>query len=65
MLLVLQDDDLEKQNEALTVLQKLTKPSSLGDDHLYLSEDDIIAKHVTQLQKKYMDFLKETESQYK
>ena len=65
MLLVLQDDDLEKQNEALTVLQKLTKPSSLGDDYLYLSEDDIIAKHITQLQKKYMDFLKETESQYK
>ena len=37
----------------------------MGDDHLYLSEDEIIAKHITQLQKKYMDFLKETESQYK
>ena len=65
MLLVLQDDDIEKQNEALAVLHKLTKPSSLGDDHLYLSEDDIIQKHIVQVQKKYMDFLKETESQYK
>lgn len=54
MLLVLQDD-LTKQQESLYLLQKLVKAD----------EDEIVNKHIQDLQKKYLDFLKETESQYK
>ena len=43
MLMVLQDDDIEKQQEAITLLKKLTKPSSLGNE--YFSEDEIIKTH--------------------
>ena len=35
-------------------MQKLVKPDE--------TEDEIVNKHISQLQKKYMDFLKETES---
>ena len=54
MLLVLQDD-LTKQQESLFLLQKLSKSLT----------DEVVDRHVQDLQKKYLDFLKETESQYK
>lgn len=63
MLMVLQEEDIEKQAECLFLLQKLTKPQSLGNQ--LMSEDEIVQNHVNQMQKKYLDFLKETESAYK
>lgn len=64
MLLHLNDEEMEKQAEALFLIQKLTKPQTLGMN-AFITEDEIIAKHIQSLQKKYLDFLKETESQYK
>ena len=60
VLMVLQDD-ISKQQEALYLLQKLSKPQ----DNIYMSEDDVVQKHIQEVQKKYLNFLKETESQYK
>ena len=73
LVLVNQEKNIEKWNDALFLLQKLTKPETIENDgsgdevnqNLYLSEDDIVQRHVTQVQKKYIDFLKETESEYK
>ena len=58
-----------KTNEALHLLQKLTKPETMNleDEQTgqYMTEEAIIKDHVQTLQRKYMDFLKETEVQYK
>ena len=42
MLMVLQDEDVEKQNVALHLVSKLTKPT-------HLSEDDIVNTHIQQV----------------
>ena len=84
MLIVLHNDNnpvqnpmlfQSKTNEALHLLQKLTKPETLNLDldgdggpnnaGLFLTEDQIIKEHVKSLERKYLDFLKETEYQYK
>ena len=80
MLIVLHNDNnpalmlQSKTNEALHLLQKLTKPETLSLDidgegqhnpHMFLTEDQIIKDHVKSLERKYLDFLKETEYQYK
>lgn len=79
MLIVLHNDNnpgqnallfQSKTNEALHLLQKLTKPETLnldldGDGQnnagLFLTEDQIIKDHIKSLERKYLDFLKETE----
>lgn len=60
MLMVLQDEDLEKQSEALYLIQRLTGKANNAQQ--FVSEDEIVSSHISQLQKKYMDYLKETES---
>lgn len=55
-----------KTTEAIQLLIKLAKPELLQDPtSVLLSEDQIISAHIDSVQKKHMDFLKETESQYK
>lgn len=45
MLMVLNEEDMEKQAEALFLIQKLTKPQTLGMN-AFISEDEIIQKHI-------------------
>ena len=55
--MVLQDEDLEKQAEILSLLNRLTMTAQ--------TEDQVVHEHIANVQKKYTDVLKETETIYK